>query len=55
MTLEDRRKLLTQLDSIEERVNKMRMPRNFSEYIYSLRGHIQFVRDRLEKMTRVES
>lgn len=55
MTLEDRRKLLAQLDSIEERVNKMRMPRNFSEYIYSLRGHIQFVRDRLEKMTRVES
>ena len=38
-----------QLNLIEERVDKMKMPKNFSEYIYSLKGHIQFVRDRLEK------
>ncbi|MGZ3774053.1 MAG: TAXI family TRAP transporter solute-binding subunit [Pseudobdellovibrionaceae bacterium] len=44
-----------QLDHIEERVNKMKMPQNFSEYIYSLKGHIQFVRDRLEKSVRTEN
>jgi TRAP-type uncharacterized transport system substrate-binding protein len=40
--------LLQRLDQIEDRVNRMQMPRNFSEYIYSLKGHIQFVRDRLK-------
>ena len=38
------------LDEIEERVNRMSIPRNFAEYVYSLRGHIQFVRDRLAKI-----
>ncbi len=41
---------LNQLDLIENRVNTMKMPQNFSEYLYSLKGHIQFVRDRLEKI-----
>lgn len=41
---------LEKINVIEERVNKMKMPQNFSEYIYSLKGHIQFVRDRIEKM-----
>lgn len=41
---------LQQINLIEERVDKMKMPKNFSEYIYSLKGHIQFVRDRIEKM-----
>jgi TRAP transporter TAXI family solute receptor len=40
---------LEQLDRIEERVNHMKIPLDFSEYVYSLRGHIQFVRDRLER------
>ncbi|MGZ3743941.1 MAG: TAXI family TRAP transporter solute-binding subunit [Pseudobdellovibrionaceae bacterium] len=44
-----------QLDHIEDRVNKMKMPQNFAEYIYSLKGHIQFVRDRLEKSVRIEN
>lgn len=44
---------LQQLDLIEERVNMMKMPKNFTEYIYSLKGHIQFVRDRLEKTMKV--
>ncbi len=41
---------LHQVNLIEERVNKMKMPQNFSEYVYSLKGHIQLVRDRIEKM-----
>ncbi|MBC7538443.1 MAG: ABC transporter substrate-binding protein [Bacteriovorax sp.] len=46
---------LQQLSLIEERVNKMKMPQNFSEYVYSLKGHIQFVRDRIEKTVTIES
>ncbi len=38
---------LLRLDAIEARVNKIKVPQNFAEYIYSLRGHIQFVRSRL--------
>lgn len=45
---------LHQINLIEDRVNKMKMPENFSEYIYSLKGHIQYVRDRIEKTVRVE-
>ncbi len=36
-----------QLDAIEDRVNKLRLPLEYTEHLYSLRGHIQFVRDRL--------
>ena len=46
--------LLRRLDLIEDRVNRMRMPKNFAEYIYSLKGHIQYVRDRLRSSLRVE-
>jgi TRAP transporter TAXI family solute receptor len=42
---------LTRLDAIENRVNKIKVPQNFTEYIYSLRGHIQFVRDHLSRTT----
>ena len=48
-------KFMEQLGHMEDRVNRMKMPKNFAEYIYSLKGHIQFVRDRLEKTTRVEN
>jgi TRAP-type uncharacterized transport system substrate-binding protein len=41
---------LEQLDHIEDRVNHMKIPLDFSEYVYSLRGHIQFVRDRLKHL-----
>jgi TRAP transporter TAXI family solute receptor len=41
---------LEQLDSIEERVNRMRLPLDLSDYVYSLKGHIQFVRDRLRHL-----
>lgn len=40
---------LIRLDAIEARVNTIKVPQNFAEYIYSLRGHIQFVRDRLSE------
>lgn len=42
------------LDVIEDRVNKMKVPKNFTEYIFSLLGHIQFVRDRMEKFVATE-
>ena len=38
---------IQELDVIEERVNKMKVPLEFAEHIYSLRGHIHFVRERL--------
>jgi len=43
---------LEQLDSIEDRVSHMKVPLDFSDYVYSLRGHIQYVRDRLEHLMR---
>jgi hypothetical protein len=38
---------LRQLDDIEDRVNRMKLPLEYSEYLYSLRGNIEFVRGRL--------
>lgn len=37
-----------QLKTIEDRVNKMRVPLEFTEHLYSLRGHIHFVRSQIE-------
>lgn len=45
---------LQQLDNIEDRVSRMRIPLDLTDYVYSLRGHIQFVRDRLERLNRME-
>ncbi len=42
-------KYLDQLDSIEERVNAMKVPLDFSDHIYVLREHIDFVRGRIAK------
>jgi TRAP-type uncharacterized transport system substrate-binding protein len=47
MTPQKREKLVTRLDSIEEAVNKMKVPVSFADQFYSLRGHITFVRSRL--------
>lgn len=49
-TLAEREGYLKQINEIEERVDKMNMPKNFSDYVYALKGHIQFVRDRVEKI-----
>lgn len=37
------------LDDIEDRVNHMKVPLDFSSHIYELRGHIHFVRERLQE------
>ena len=49
LTKEQVQDLVKKLDRIEERVDSMRMPRNFADFVYSLKGHIQLVRDRLTK------
>jgi TRAP transporter TAXI family solute receptor len=41
---------LAKLDTIEERVNQMRVPLDFSDLVYVLREHIHFVRERLQRM-----
>lgn len=43
----ERQKLLSRLIHIEEEVNKMKVPASFADQFYGLRGHIQFVRDRI--------
>jgi len=48
---EEREKVLGRLDHIEEEVNKMKVPASFADQFYVLRGHIDFVRDRLLKST----
>jgi TRAP transporter TAXI family solute receptor len=51
-TPEEYQQYLEQLDKIEDRVNQMRMPLDFTDFAYSLRGHIQFVRDRLKLLAK---
>jgi TRAP transporter TAXI family solute receptor len=46
--LSETAEFLKKLDAIEDRVNKMKVPLDYSEHIYSLRGHIHFVRERLQ-------
>jgi hypothetical protein len=48
---EERAELIGRLDHIEKEVNKMKMPASFADQFYVLRGHIDFVRDRLMKST----
>lgn len=46
-----REELLKRLDHIEREVNKMKVPASIADQFYALRGHIDFVHDRLiEKM-----
>ncbi len=40
-------KLLDQLDRIEENVQRTKLPIDFSDHLYGLRGHIDFVRARI--------
>lgn len=40
---------LRELDRIEERVNHMKMPVEFTEHLYVLREHIEFVRSKLTR------
>lgn len=40
---------LHELDQIEERVKQMKVPIGFAEHLYSLRGHIDFVRAQISE------
>ena len=44
-----RRDLGAELDHIEEAVNRLKVPPSFANQFYSLRGHIQLVRERLQE------
>jgi len=47
MNDETRRELILRLDGIEQAVNTMKVPASFADQFYGLRGHIDFVRERL--------
>ena len=46
-TPEKHAQFLKKLDEIEDRVNHMKVPPDFTEHVFALRGHIHFVRERL--------
>jgi len=46
-TAEDREKMATRLDQIDNAVNQLKVPLAFADQFYVLRGHIDFVRGRL--------
>lgn len=54
VTKDEYENYMLRLNEIEERVNKMKLPQNFSDYVYSLKGHIQYVRDRIEKTVTIQ-
>jgi uncharacterized protein len=41
---------LAHLDKIEDRVNAMKIPLDFSDYVYHLREHVDFVRERIHRL-----
>jgi hypothetical protein len=47
LTDEKRQQLLAKLDTIENSVNRIKIPPSFGDLLYGLKGHIGFVRDRL--------
>lgn len=49
---EGRGELLRRLDEIEEAVHRMKVPASFADQFYGLRGHIDFVRERLVQRAR---
>ncbi len=46
---EERVELQDRLNRIEQAVNRMKVPASFADQFYVLRGHIAFVRERLQK------
>jgi NMT1-like family len=44
---ENRENLVSRLDHIEKAVNNIKVPASFADQFYGLRGHIDFVRDKL--------
>ncbi|MDB6111262.1 MAG: hypothetical protein JWR69_3012 [Pedosphaera sp.] len=51
LTPENRQALLDRLATIEQSVNNMKVPASFGDQFYGLRGHIGFVRGRLDQTT----
>ena len=47
LTAGQRQELASRLDEIERAVNAMKVPASFADQFYGLRGHIDFVRERL--------
>jgi hypothetical protein len=45
----DHRKMLVQLDRLEEQVNHLRLPVSYANMLYELRAHIDLVRERPKK------
>ncbi len=48
---EELREFIEKLDDIEERVNQLRVPLEYSDHVYELRQHIDYVRERLRKVS----
>ncbi|MBS0632938.1 MAG: ABC transporter substrate-binding protein [Verrucomicrobia bacterium] len=48
LTKEDAQELLKRLDEIEHSVNHLKVPASFASAFYELRGHVAFVRRRLQ-------
>jgi hypothetical protein len=44
-------KLLSELDSLEGRVEKIAVPLSYADQLYSLKSHIDLVRSRLKSST----
>jgi hypothetical protein len=44
---EDRRQLLGELDALERRVERIKVPLSHADELYALRSHIELVRARL--------
>jgi hypothetical protein len=55
LTDEKRQQLLGKLDTIENSVNRIKIPPSFGDLLYGLKGHIGFVRDRLSVSKAVQS
>jgi len=50
ITTQKRDELIARLDHIENSLNKIKVPASFGDQFYGLRGHIDFVRNRLVEM-----
>ena len=48
---QDFKKYLAELGNIEDKVNGLRLPVSFSQHLYELRGHIELVRTKLERLS----
>jgi TRAP-type uncharacterized transport system substrate-binding protein len=52
LTAEQEEAMRLRLDEIEQAVNQLRVPASFADQFYALRGHLAFVRRRIESTSR---